>query len=816
MSLTNQEKENLRKRLDNDNILNIRSKAILDDMINKASNIKNKNTFFREFKEEYNLLKKGGTKRKRNDFSNNSARQNSVSTSIARTVSGPIYIAKRPKPTNMVSNLSNTAMSNRKNNNARERAARAAEVRAKAAENRRRRNEAAKAAENQRRRNEAAKAAENRRRRNEAAKAAENRRRRNEADKAAENRRRRNEADKAAENRRRRNEADKAAGNNVRNRLRNYMLQKDIPLNIINKYLNSINTVGNYNSRRNSVNKWINSIPTSGSQSKRIQWSRVIFPSKTPKALKALKTPKTSKSVPINATVGKRLTLKEARSKIISLSSQDENRGVKTLMNMHKIGKSEARKVYKERSGYAWAILYSLFNDMSEDTYNKKVIHANINTETKLQVLHSNIMLINRYKSGTVSPMADFYDNDIEISDEDLVDFMFLMWLDTKHDKYITTRFVDFLKSPMCKLYFKPVHIGIVSKYLDDKKGDFQSVFNARQTARAKGNDPFRFTKSENNREKLRINLAKQQGNLISKIIALFPQIFEYIYEKEGEITKGWERMLKNNINFLFDTEKNSIMGPDCLNTTKPVYVSLDQQKSETQTLANVIDKSKNIRNYVTAGNLIDPGRKMTPNGIVRDIRNIYKFLLGNKNDTFKSIYHVYPYKLNIKHKKLDFFKINFNVSKKGKMTSSDSYFELKINDKLVNLGATAREAKNKNNIPTDPASQMGKFMADGLQYILIASQNNKRVGNVRMFASGDGMACVLAAFFAKRIFKVAPQIMMDSYVDASDVIIYSNSKFTNSKNCSINKMSPNQNHSGLTGRYAINTGNSNNNAVSR
>ena len=136
MSLTNSEKENLRRVLNEDTNLTATSKTALNTLINNSGN-QNKTEFLKQYRNEYNKLRrrnkdfKSGIKRRRggNVSFNNSAKQNSGTTSIARTVSGPIYVAKRPKlamsptgPLSMESNSSNasnfttnTATSNRSN-----------------------------------------------------------------------------------------------------------------------------------------------------------------------------------------------------------------------------------------------------------------------------------------------------------------------------------------------------------------------------------------------------------------------------------------------------------------------------------------------------------------------------------------------------------------------------------------------------------------------------------------------------------------------------------------------------------------------------
>ena len=527
------------------------------------------------------------------------------------------------------------------------------------------------------------------------------------------------------------------------------------------------------------------------------------------------------------------LSYEQAKSKIIEMSKNpDIKKEVRTLMEKHGIGESEAKKVSSSRSAYAWAILYSIFEDMSGPLYNSKSMNEMVNTERKLRRLHSSLVLINRYKSGTKST-PNFEDDDVEITEEDMVNFLFLMWLDAVHDEYISMSFVSFLESPMCTTYFTANHLNKARDYIKKMENTLNKNRNTVTAAKKplRSNDKnrynssnnFRYAKAAKNRNEKSKELSKKNTNtLISKIVTLVPAIYEHIYKTKSNLKGKYERILKENLDILFGISKNAIDGPECLNTPSVMYVSLDQEGRDTRTLSTIISKSKNMRNYITSGVLIDPGRTMHPIGITKEIKGLQKYIHSNKNSyDFKSIYHVYPYKINIKHNKQKFLNIEFTVSARGLMTAPSkdpkSYFGLKINPAnvgkrhgIVTLGASGGEAKK------NERAAMGKFLGDGLQYILIASQNKKKPKNKRVFATGDGMASVLAAFFAKRIFNVAPNIMVDLSLNSGDVIMYSDSTFKNSTNCSNKKPLPQKNHSGNTGQASMNWGNNNNNVTSK
>ena len=86
----------------------------------------------------------------------------------------------------------------------------------------------------------------------------------------------------------------------------------------------------------------------------------------------------------------------------------------------------------------------------------------------------------------------------------------------------------------------------------------------------------------------------------------------------------------------------------------------------------------------------------------------------------------------------------------------------MKINDKAVLLGATAKNAGGRGANQSNASSQamMGKFMGDALQYMVVAIQNKYR-GKNRIFASGDGSACFMYAFMCKKL-GIPPRLLVD------------------------------------------------------
>ena len=88
-----------------------------------------------------------------------------------------------------------------------------------------------------------------------------------------------------------------------------------------------------------------------------------------------------------------------------------------------------------------------------------------------------------------------------------------------------------------------------------------------------------------------------------------------------------------------------------------------------------------------------------------------------------------------------------------GRLPTLD-FFEIMVNDKKIDQGS-----KKKNAVT--PQSNMGKFMGDALQYMIVAIQNKYR-GKERYFASGDGPACFMYAYFCTKI-GVQPKLIIDT-----------------------------------------------------
>lgn len=268
------------------------------------------------------------------------------------------------------------------------------------------------------------------------------------------------------------------------------------------------------------------------------------------------------------------------------------------------------------------------------------------------------------------------------------------------------------------------------------------------------------------------------KGKMENVGISVSKKILGRDYEK----LKGtFEKALKTNIGKILGLNTSNIgitrTGLSSqLKGTQTRLVSLDYQ-SKFATIDKFIRETSQFRPYVTAGNMIDAGKHMLDSStykndiamLIRVLRTKDPKIMNNKNNAaLQAHYHVGPLNFSIKNNGQDFFKVNLNIRKEGPSnntnnTYSGNFFDLKINDKAVLLGATAKNAGGRGaNNRSNASSQamMGKFMGDALQYMVVAIQNKYR-GKNRIFASGDGSACFMYAYMCKKL-GIPPRFLVD------------------------------------------------------
>jgi hypothetical protein len=186
--------------------------------------------------------------------------------------------------------------------------------------------------------------------------------------------------------------------------------------------------------------------------------------------------------------------------------------------------------------------------------------------------------------------------------------------------------------------------------------------------------------------------------------------------------------------------------------------VSLDQESGD-KILSKAITNTPKFRPYITTASLIDPGKYMLSSGAGSSDRLLLLNAMKTQNmnflDKLQCHYHIGPVKFVIRNGGLNFLKVDLSIrkggpptNKPGKMPTLD-FFQLKINETNRQSGEIIQGGKKKN--ATDPLSKMGKFMGDALQYMTVSVQNIYRK-KPRYFASGDGSACFMNAYFCHKL----------------------------------------------------------------
>ena len=460
---------------------------------------------------------------------------------------------------------------------------------------------------------------------------------------------------------------------------------------------------------------------------------------------------------------------------------------MKKLNNLKKLNtRLNSPNSIKEYDTYAWALLYDIIRGLSDTKFES----LQVNRKTLKQV-HEKLRQKNAYSSGRTSGGEGNRRTFIEtFKDDEIVEFMFLVWLDGSHDEYIRESFKDWLDDTNSSaVYFTGTHRDLAKSFVKE--------FPNPKTI----NDTFKKKPIEFKNFKIELFKKIEGYDTIRKICIETEAVWFFIHEfnpgtSKRMIGKGFtdgkspptallsgtfEKELKLGIKEILNTQQtNEIYSGGAINNLKRTgqkIVSLDMETGG-DILSEAIRNTPDFRPYITVANLIDPGKHMIKTSAgSKDAQLVLSVLQSGKVELLerlKSHYYIGPLNFTIKDKKgKEFFKINLSISKGGPpktnedRVSTSDFFKLEVNDKKVIQGATAFDARNgpskpraKNFVIKKPAAKMGKFMGDALQYMVVAIQNKYR-GRERYFASGDGSACFMYVYFCKKL-NIKPKLIID------------------------------------------------------
>ena len=376
---------------------------------------------------------------------------------------------------------------------------------------------------------------------------------------------------------------------------------------------------------------------------------------------------------------------------------------------------------------------------------------------SKMDIVQAQIEHLQKRQVPTLNSSKSF-EVPVMASDQDFdVDFMFLVWLDTRHDKTTVGSFVKFLKSDFAKQLYNGKTVSFRKTVMIERILDLYKT----QGVRAKA--PYKFFVVDNND----INLTD---------------------------TIGWESFLKRNLGYIFGLKDQGYdvpatkFGPDIFldsaNDGKvKLLVGLDQEDNNRKTISEVLlrtstrDKTTNkkiklIQPYFSVAQMLDPGSGMPMVGIKGDITTIM-----NSNP----------------HSRLawDFAQLKFNMG--GRM-SIEVYFDthireyrLKLNkNTIIKPSASASFAKTG-----DVNAKLSKFFGDFLQVLYMSRLSGR--GRSVAIGTGDGVMTAIYSFIMKRCFNVDPILILDLSKDSKIRLIGVNDILNRTK---LTKVSENNNRS--------------------
>ena len=434
---------------------------------------------------------------------------------------------------------------------------------------------------------------------------------------------------------------------------------------------------------------------------------------------------------------------------------------------------------------YTWALLYDLISTIDGTKFAALQI-----TPKTLKDIHKKLMVKNTYTTGrSTGGMGNRQERVFNFTDEEVVEFLFLIWLDGNHDKYINESFKDWLDDKNSNaVYFTNRHRELAKDFVNEFPDPRKYINNVPK---------FSKTNAKKEREEFITQaLRNVKGyETIRKICIETKSAWFFIHSYNGDpsrahtvkkplqtsvkmgfgtyssgnpaktsLADNFESVLKMGIEKILDIKQSDSIytGTWEINKLKQGNmiheVSLDQESGD-KILSKAITNTPKFRPYITTASLIDPGKYMLSSGAGSSDRLLLLNAMKTQNmnflDKLQCHYHIGPVKFVIRNGGLNFLKVDLSIRKGGPPTNKPgkmptlNFFQLKINETNRQSGEIIQGGKKKN--ATDPLSKMGKFMGDALQYMTVSVQNIYRK-KPRYFASGDGSACFMNAYFCHKL----------------------------------------------------------------
>ena len=335
-----------------------------------------------------------------------------------------------------------------------------------------------------------------------------------------------------------------------------------------------------------------------------------------------------------------------------------------------------------------------------------------------------------------------------------LHDFFLFLWLDMRHDfKKLKVDFDTFLKGPIVDIF--------ASRVIKNKNG-----VNSEQTI------DWKWDRSP--RETLNMKTCRDFGIIGTN------RGGKYAYPGDiadqllkDKFVEMWSKRGNTEVPSTIEVPKtaNSAYYESLRKDNKPVYISFDSENSHyltafisasktTGTKANGTQGvSYLLKRLYTLANLMDPGRLGGAYATAgSSVDEVFTRLFNKTNPSWAFKINAQPYIWKFG----EYFTIE--IVYEGKTT-----VKCKLNNKVLNLGITKREAAGNNTTNGNPIAMISKTFGD-LNQILTVSTLRK--SNQRVVSGTQDRAFVgMTGFIQRDLFDILPQIIYDTTRTGEDYI---------------------------------------------
>jgi len=403
----------------------------------------------------------------------------------------------------------------------------------------------------------------------------------------------------------------------------------------------------------------------------------------------------------LNLQVIKSNKVDTLKQKILDKVNSNRNKLIEEI-NKQLVGDEEAKRITKKvnsfipstqntnrnRPEYTASLVSLYIKDLSRNN-REQVIESGLNLQT----------IMNGISRRSIPPKPIVINKNI--STEEFTDLVFIMWLDGVHDKYIT-------------------------KTLDTWFND-TTLFSQKQKSLIQGWNTPLITSIKS------LKLPKGGKNILNASLSNFPT--------------GWEKNVKQFLQTKYNNSSIKISPglPQQLQTSDPQNINIAVDQEYTDSNENSITRfiqghnSTNkigVNTLITYGQAFDPGRSMVSGGVHADIELLTRteglpknFLPNNKK------YYLCDLNIDLKVGTTSVYKLQVVKDSLHNVVTG-------FNGKRLFTGISAGQAKQG----ISDVMAVSKYFGDALQYFYIAAMNDlKRSQSPKterfFFGSGDSMA---------------------------------------------------------------------------